>query len=134
VAALRKWRLLNIGPALCKLPVLRCYLFMWAVHHRKFEDHEICGRTVEVAGQLRGERGLVGGSNADPSFVDLWRGRQLPLFSHLPLIRSQGYLELKMDCGVNVSESKVYCRDGSGGPKGQAFDPPGVAGSHLLRG
>ena len=37
-------------------------------------------------------------------------------------IRSQGYLELKMDCGVNLRESKVYCPDASGGPKGQAFD------------
>jgi Carboxypeptidase regulatory-like domain len=37
-------------------------------------------------------------------------------------IRSQGYLELKMDCGVNLRESKVYCPDAPGGPKGQAFD------------
>ena len=32
-------------------------------------------------------------------------------------IRSQGYLELKMDCGVNLRESKVYCPDASGRPK-----------------
>jgi hypothetical protein len=37
-------------------------------------------------------------------------------------IRSQGYLEVKMDCGVSLRESKVYCPHAPGGPKDQAFD------------